>query len=60
MTIKEAIEKGKQIIADWQWAYVSQDEVLMDKFLKERIAFENSLIRDYDEDFVCEYFSALD
>lgn len=60
MTIKEAIEKGKQIIADWQWAYVCQDQILMDKFSKERVAFENSLMRDYDEDFVCEYFSALD
>ena len=60
MTIKEAIERGNQIIADWQWACVCQDQILMDKYSKERAAFESSLIRDYDEDFVCEYFNALD
>lgn len=59
MTLSEAIEFGKQLIADWQWAYICQDKALMEKYCEERAAFEISLIRDYGEDFATEYFTSL-
>ena len=59
MTIQDAIEKGKQIIADWQWAYVCQDQVLMEKIARERAEFELSLEDKYGEDFACDYFTGL-
>lgn len=58
MTLKEYIEKGKQLIADWQWAYVCQDRVLMDKFVKERQEMEMEII-EIGEDFACEYFEGI-
>lgn len=59
MNLKQCIEKGKQLIADYQWAYVCQDKALMEKYARERAEFELSLEDKYGEDFACDYFSGL-
>lgn len=58
MTIKEYIERGKQLIADWKWAYACQDDILMDKFVKERQKMELEIMEKGD-DFACEYFEMI-
>ena len=58
MTIEEYIEKGKQLIADWEWAYVCQDSVLMDKLTKERQKIEMEII-EIGNDFACKYFEEI-
>ena len=60
MTIKEAIENGKELITAWQMAYFAQDPNLMEIIRRKRAAFEASLMREYDKDFVCEYFKVID
>lgn len=60
MKVKEAIEKGKELITAWQMAYFAQDQNLMEIILRKRAAFEASLMREYDENFVCEYFKEID
>ena len=50
--------KGKQLIADWQWAWVCQDEKLMDKIVSERIKMESEILK-MDEDFVYQYYTGL-
>ena len=59
LTLEQAVEHGKKLIADWQWAYVCQDRVLMDKYCHERARFEGMLGREYGEDFACDYYNAL-
>ena len=59
MTLHQCIERGKQLIADYQWAYVCQDSVLMEKYARERAEFELSLEDKYGEDFACDYFNGL-
>ena len=59
LTVKEAVEYGQTIIADYYWAYACQDTILMQKYARERAAFESSLIRDYGEDFACDYYNAI-
>ena len=58
MTIEEYIERGKQLIADWQWAYVCQDKVLMDTFVRERQRMELEIM-EMGEDFCCGYLNGI-
>ena len=58
MTLEEYIEKGKQLIAYWQWAYVCQDKILMDKYVEERRIMELEII-EKGEDLACEYFERI-
>ena len=59
ITLEEAVEYGKELIADYQWAYACQDTVLMQVYARKRAAFENGLIRDYGEDFAFDYYNAI-
>ena len=45
MTIEEYIEKGKELIADWQWAYNWNDRNLMNKIVKERQKMELEIMK---------------
>ncbi len=60
MTVKEAIEKGKELITAWQMAYFAQDLNLMEIIRRKRAAFEVSLMRDYGNDFMDEYYKEID
>ena len=59
ITLAEAIEKGRQLIADWQWAYVMGDSALMEKYSTERGKFESALIRYRDNDFIYHYYNGV-
>lgn len=58
MRIEEYIDRGKQLIADWQRAYACQDDRLMDKLVKERQRMELEII-EKSNDFVCKYFEGV-
>ena len=59
MTLEEAIEKGRQLIVNWWRAYAGGYHILMVKFKNEIDAFEGSLMRDYDDDFVNNYYNGV-
>lgn len=58
MTIEEYIEKGKALIADYQWAMVCMDHKLMDKFSAEKTRLDIEVMSK-GEDFYIEYYWGL-
>ena len=60
MNLKDCITKGKTLIEDYQWAMVSMDEKLMDKYCAEKTQLDIWLMNHLSEDEACEYFRALD
>lgn len=58
MTLQEYIEKGKELIADWQWAYNWNDRDLMNKIVKERQKMELEIM-DKGDDFYYDYYMGI-
>lgn len=57
MTLTEAIEKGKEFIKGYQMACLAGDRNLMEIIRRKRAAFEISIMREYGDDFMSEYYS---
>ena len=58
MELKDYIERGKALIADYQIAMVCMDEELMDKIVKERQKMEWEIIGK-GEDLYMEYYVGI-
>lgn len=58
MGLKDYIEKGKSLIADYQWAMVCMDLALMEKFAAERQQLEMEVLSK-GEDFYYEYYMGI-
>lgn len=57
-TLEEYINEGKELIADWQWAYICLDKKLMEKIVQKRIRLEQEVMM-HDDDFVCAYYHGI-
>jgi len=60
MTIEEAIKQGKEFKAALVFACIAQDFELMYKFQRARVGFEMTLKKDHDDNFMNEYYAAVD
>ena len=58
MELEKYIEKGMQLIADWQWAYNWNDRELMNKIVKERQEMELEIMAKGD-DFYFDYYMGI-